>query len=222
MVASLGSDHAVADELRSDPLMRRDPYRTDDMVSRRGSSQVRRAPSSSGLYDVLDLILDKGIVVDAFVRVSLVGIELLTIDLRVVIASVDTYLRYAEGVERLNIRGDERSEPANLPGMVGKGMKARAIKKGAERFTDALSGGSDDDDADEQGGGAGSGVAGALTKGVRNVVGRLLGGDEEEDDRGEREPAQREPRRQELPGRARREREGERRPVPARSGGSRR
>lgn len=65
------------------------------------ASVVRRAPSSSGLYDVLDLILDKGLVVDAYVRVSLIGIELLTIDLRVVIASVDTYLRFAEAVDRL-------------------------------------------------------------------------------------------------------------------------
>ena len=62
---------------------------------------VRSAPSSSGLYDVLDLILDKGLVIDAYVRVSVVGIELLTIDLRVVIASVDTYLRFAEAVDRL-------------------------------------------------------------------------------------------------------------------------
>ena len=52
---------------------------------------------------MLDLILDKGIVIDAFVRVSLVGIELVTIDARVVIASVDTYLRYAEGAERLQL-----------------------------------------------------------------------------------------------------------------------
>src|SRR2546423_7987045 len=64
----------------------------------RRDPQIRRAPTGgTGLYDVLDLILDKGIVIDAFVRVSLVGIELLTVDARVVIASVDTYLRYAEG-----------------------------------------------------------------------------------------------------------------------------
>lgn len=50
------------------------------------------------LADVLDLILDKGIVVDAWVRVSLVGIEILTIEARVVIASVDTYLKYADAI----------------------------------------------------------------------------------------------------------------------------
>src|SRR4051794_13288080 len=172
--------HAVADDLASDPMMRRDPAMSRDMASGRRDSQVRRAPNSAGLYDVLDLILDKGIVVDAFVRVSLVGIELLTVDLRVVIASVDTYLRYAEGIERLNVRGDERTEPATLPGMVGKGMKAHTLSKGAEKITDALGGGDEDDD--DRGNEGGHGVAGALSKGVRNVVGKLLGGDEGEED----------------------------------------
>jgi hypothetical protein len=57
----------------------------------------------SGLAEVLDVLLDKGLVIDAFVRVSVVGIELLTIDARVVIASVDTYLRFAEAVNRLDL-----------------------------------------------------------------------------------------------------------------------
>ena len=60
-------------------------------------------PRPSGLADVIDIILDKGLVVDAYVRVSLVGIELLTIDARIVIASVDTYLRFAEAVGRLDL-----------------------------------------------------------------------------------------------------------------------
>ena len=60
-------------------------------------------PRPSGLADVIDIILDKGLVIDAYVRVSLVGIEILTIDARIVIASVDTYLRFAEAVGRLNI-----------------------------------------------------------------------------------------------------------------------
>ena len=64
-------------------------------------------PSPSGLADVIDTILDKGLVVDAYVRVSLVGIELLTIDARVVVASVDTYLRFAEAVNRLDIDNDK-------------------------------------------------------------------------------------------------------------------
>ena len=73
-------------------------------------------PSSSGLADVIDTILDKGIVIDAFVRVSLVGIELLTIDARIVVASVDTYLRFAEAVNRLEI---SQTQPVGLPGLVG-------------------------------------------------------------------------------------------------------
>jgi hypothetical protein len=72
-------------------------------------------PQPSGLADVIDTILDKGLVLDAYVRVSLVGIELLTIDARVVIASVDTYLRFAEAVNRLDIS----KEKEGLPGLVG-------------------------------------------------------------------------------------------------------
>jgi gas vesicle structural protein len=62
-----------------------------------------RGSGSSGLAEVLDVLLDKGLVIDAYVRVSLVGIELLTIDARIVIASVDTYLRFAEAVNRLDL-----------------------------------------------------------------------------------------------------------------------
>src|SRR5215813_12755968 len=72
-------------------------------------------PSPSGLADVIDTILDKGLVIDAYVRVSLVGIELVTVDARVVIASVDTYLRFAEAVNRLDIS----QEKEGLPGLVG-------------------------------------------------------------------------------------------------------
>jgi hypothetical protein len=72
-------------------------------------------PQPSGLADVIDTILDKGMVIDAYVRVSLVGIEVLTIDARVVVASVDTYLRFAEAVNRLDIS----QEKEGLPGLVG-------------------------------------------------------------------------------------------------------
>jgi hypothetical protein len=68
----------------------------------RGSSPVQRS-SGGGLAEVIDLILDKGLVIDAFVRVSLVGIELITIDARIVVASVDTYLRFAEATNRLDL-----------------------------------------------------------------------------------------------------------------------
>ncbi len=81
-----------------------------------GGASGAGGPSSSSLADVIDTILDKGLVIDAYVRVSLVGIELLTIDARVVVASVDTYLRFAEAVNRLNIA--EEDPKAGLPEIV--------------------------------------------------------------------------------------------------------
>jgi len=103
-------------------------------------------PSPSGLADVIDTILDKGLVIDAYVRLSLVGIELITVDARVVIASVDTYLRFAEAVNRLDIS----QEKEGLPGLIGsleqngarnktKGMLDAAGDKLRE-FTDAQRG----------------------------------------------------------------------------------
>jgi gas vesicle structural protein len=86
-------------------------------------------PSSSGLADVIDSILDKGLVIDAYVRVSLVGIELLTIDARIVIASVDTYLRFAEAVNRLDISGEKETLPELVGDMQQGGAKHKT--KGA-------------------------------------------------------------------------------------------
>lgn len=59
---------------------------------------VERAPGGTSLIDILDRVLDKGIVVDAWVRISLVGIDLITVEARIVVASIDTYLKYAEAV----------------------------------------------------------------------------------------------------------------------------
>jgi hypothetical protein len=84
------------------------------------ANYLQRAPSPSGLADVLDVILDKGLVIDAFVRVSVIGIEVLTIDARIVIASVDTYLRFAEAVNRLDLR---ETELAGLPELEKEGSK---------------------------------------------------------------------------------------------------
>jgi gas vesicle structural protein len=97
-------------------------------VATRGaaSNYLQRAPSPSGLADVLDVILDKGLVIDAYVRVSVIGIEVLTIDARVVVASVDTYLRFAEAVNRLDLR---ETEVAGLPELQRSGAKEKA--KGA-------------------------------------------------------------------------------------------
>ena len=61
-------------------------------------AQVQKSTDSSSLAEVIDRVLDKGTVIDAFVKVSLVGIELLSIEARVVIASVETYLKYAEAI----------------------------------------------------------------------------------------------------------------------------
>ncbi|MFF4796448.1 gas vesicle protein GvpJ [Streptomyces sp. NPDC001276] len=88
---------------------------------------------SSGLYDVLELVLDRGLVIDAFVRVSLVGIEILKIDVRVVVASVDTYLRYAEACNRMDLEAGPR-KPVGLPEIVGgqlAGSGSQAKTKGA-------------------------------------------------------------------------------------------
>jgi hypothetical protein len=78
------------------------------------SNYLQRAPSPSGLVDVVDLILDKGLVIDAYVRISVIGIELVTIDARIVVASVDTYLRFAEAVNRLDLTQTEAAGLAEL------------------------------------------------------------------------------------------------------------
>jgi hypothetical protein len=117
---------------------------------------ITRAPRSSGLADVLETLLDRGLVIDAFVRVSLVGIELVTIDLRVVIASVDTYLRFAEAVNRLDLQ--QTSDAKGLPDLFNSGTEelASSKTKGAvEGGMDAikekigLGGREDDDDEDD-------------------------------------------------------------------------
>ena len=91
-------------------------------VATRGtaSNYLQRAPSPSGLVDVVDLILDKGLVIDAYIRVSVIGIELLTIDARIVIASIDTYLHFAEAVNRLDLT---QTELAGLPELQEKGAE---------------------------------------------------------------------------------------------------
>jgi len=120
---------------------------------------LTRAPRSSGLADVLEILLDRGLVIDAFVRVSLVGIELLTVDLRVVVASVDTYLRFAEAVNRLDLQAT--SDAKGLPDLFGDGIEGGAERKtkgavegGMEAIKEKIGLGGrdkdeDDDDDDE-------------------------------------------------------------------------
>jgi hypothetical protein len=92
------------------------------------SNYLQRAPSPSSLADVVDLILDKGLVIDAYVRVAVIGIELVTIDARIVIASVDTYLRFAEAVNRLDLTQTEAAGLAELRD--GGGSDAKDKGKG--------------------------------------------------------------------------------------------
>ena len=110
----------------------------------RQSSAGRGGPS--GLADVLDVLLDKGLVIDAFVRVSLVGIELLTIDARVVIAGVDTYLHFAEAVNRLDLLQVNNSQ--TVPQLFGAGGDG-ARNGGSSR--PALNRGSNGQNADGDG-----------------------------------------------------------------------
>jgi gas vesicle structural protein len=92
---------------------------------------LQRSPHPSSLYDVLDLILDKGLVIDVYVRASLLGIEVLAVDARVVIASVDTYLRFAEAVNRLDL---EQGGPPGLPELAS-GMVEEVYETGARAKT---------------------------------------------------------------------------------------
>ncbi len=112
---------------------------------RRGSYIDRPAPS--GLADVVELILDKGLVIDAYVRVSLVGIELLTIDARIVVASVDTYLRFAEATNRLDLHEKGGKDlPELVEGMSRGGSKGKtrgALDAAKEKF-DEVRGGDDE------------------------------------------------------------------------------
>ncbi|GGP95332.1 gas vesicle protein GvpJ [Streptomyces roseolilacinus] len=99
---------------------------------------------SSGLYDVLELVLDRGLVIDAFVRVSLVGIEILKVDVRVVVASVDTYLRFAEACNRLDLETG-RKAPAQLTDVVddmtesgARGKTRGALQGAAQTVSETL------------------------------------------------------------------------------------
>jgi len=123
------------------------------------SSSVNRAPRPSGLADVLDLVLDKGIVIDAYVRLALVGIEILTLDARIVIASVDTYLRFAEAVNRLDLQPNK--QVAGLPGLMEEvtegGAKHKThgalsgVRDTAKEIASSMKHGDDDSDDSDNG-----------------------------------------------------------------------
>ncbi|WP_081998280.1 gas vesicle protein GvpJ [Sinomonas humi] len=83
-------------------------------------------PHSSSLADVLNVILDKGLVIDAYVQLSLLGIDVLTVDARFVVASVDTYLRYAEATNRLDLA--KQTEGNGAPELAVKAIDSTAEK----------------------------------------------------------------------------------------------
>jgi hypothetical protein len=143
---------------------------------------LQRAPSPSGLAEVVDLILDKGLVIDAYVRVSVIGIELITIDARIVIASVDTYLRFAEAVNRLDLSQTELGGLPELmdeaPETIAKGKVKGAVEGVKEEVTPESSTART----------AAKGVAAAAAIGAATVAARELAsrmgsnGDEQSDD----------------------------------------
>ena len=123
------------------------------MMTQSRSGYVER-PQASSLADVIEVILDKGLVIDAYVRVSLVGIEVLTIDARIVIASVDTYLKFAEATNRLDLTqqgGKDLPELVESMSQSGARGKTSGALSGVK---EAFKGDKDDDDSknDEQGG----------------------------------------------------------------------
>src|SRR4051794_28304845 len=127
---------------------------TTAMTTRGTSSNyLQRSPSPSGLAEVIDLILDKGLVIDLYVRVSLVGIELLVVDARIVVASVDTYLRFAEAVNRLDIAASDDAE--GLPELLedlregGAKKKTKGALEGAKDSVSSLFSSDDDEDEDQ-------------------------------------------------------------------------
>ncbi len=88
---------------------------------------VERAPAGTSLIDVLDRVLDKGIVIDAYVRVSLVGIDLVSVEARIVVASVETYLKYAEAIGMTGVA----SRPGGM-GVIGSGTSNELDRMRAE------------------------------------------------------------------------------------------
>src|SRR5919106_5124305 len=125
-------------------------------VASSSSNRYVQGPSPSGLADVVDIILDKGLVIDVYVRVSLIGIEILTIDARIVIASVDTYLRFAEAVNRLDLQAADESQglPELMDSITEGGAKSKT--KGAlEGAKEKLGIGGDDEEEEKEESGRG-------------------------------------------------------------------
>ena len=117
------------------------------------TNRYMERPAPSSLADVINTILDKGLVIDAYVRVSLVGIELLTIDARIVVASVDTYLRFAEAVNRLDLTETQtHGLPELIEGITEGGAKGKtggAIEGVKDKFEQMFGDDESEDEGDE-------------------------------------------------------------------------
>lgn len=117
-----------------------------------GGGGVQKAPSGQ-LAEILDLILDKGLVIDIFVKVSLVGIELITIDARIVVASVDTYLKFAEATNRLDLHEKGGKDLGTFMGDLTEGVtqggakgKTKGMLDAGKEKWDEIRGNDDDDE----------------------------------------------------------------------------
>lgn len=123
-------------------------------VTQNRSNRYLDRPAPSSLADVIDTILDKGLVIDIYIRVSLVGIELITIDARIVIASVDTYLRFAEAVNRLDLTETEtHGIPELMEDVTSSGAKGKtsgALEGAKEKLTEMLGVDEDEDEEDDE------------------------------------------------------------------------
>ena len=146
-------------------------------AQRRSGGYLER-PAPSGLADVVEIILDKGIVIDAYVRVSLVGIELLTIDARIVIASVDTYLRFAEATNRLDL--DDKGG-RDLTEVI-EDLGGPVVEKAASKVARSKVGGVVDDVAEGTGAKKVVSTVADTARKAASAVGDLVGGDDEDDD----------------------------------------
>lgn len=144
-------------------------------MSTNGANYLQRAPSPSGLAEVLDVILDKGIVIDAYVRISVIGIELVTIDARIVIASIDTYLRFAEAVNRLDLNETELQGLPELQEVGAEEVTKHKIDEVEEKAESGLRGAA-------KGVAAGAAVAGAAVVAKHLVESRK---DDDGEDEGE-------------------------------------
>ncbi|GAA2450360.1 gas vesicle protein GvpJ [Streptomyces macrosporus] len=127
-------------------------------TTRTYSDDVVCVPRAGNLYDVLDLILDRGMVIDVFLRVSLVGIEILKVDARIVVASVDTYLRFAEACNRLDLEYDRsRTVPemfagggGGAAGLTGRAAAKKTAKALGGAVKRAVTGEGEEDEEDEE------------------------------------------------------------------------